>query len=194
MAISWQALGDGWVKLNTDGSSLRNPKIVSAGGLIRDHNGTLSRRFASNVGHACRVLAGLWALKDGLSLALSLGFPYVKLDALVVIFYCVNGSGVFPRLMNLVDDCSSLLLQIPNYLMSHIFKDGSKCYDALARIMRGSSPSDFVIFTFSKKKKDFVIFIALLQRLTSSDRSLEVLSSFGKCLCLVASILCLSIK
>jgi len=62
-----------------------------------------------------------------MSLALSLGFPYVKLDALVVISYCINGSRVLPRLMNLVDDCRSLFLQIPNYIMSHIFIDGSKC-------------------------------------------------------------------
>ena len=59
MVISWQALGDRWVKLNTDGSSLRNPKIVSAGGLIRDHNGTWSCRFTRNVGHASSVLAEL---------------------------------------------------------------------------------------------------------------------------------------
>ena len=38
-AIRWEKPARGWVKLNTDESSLGNPGLASGGGLIRDENG-----------------------------------------------------------------------------------------------------------------------------------------------------------
>lgn len=37
--IRWSKSVSGWVKLNTDGSSLGNPGLVGGGGLIRDKEG-----------------------------------------------------------------------------------------------------------------------------------------------------------
>ena len=84
--VSWHASPFGWVKINTDDSSLGNPGPAGAGGLIRDHNGSWICGFSQNVGFASSVLAEHWALKDGLSLVTSVGFSNVliKLDAPVI--------------------------------------------------------------------------------------------------------------
>ena len=135
------------LKINTDDSSLGNPGPAGAGGLIRDHNGSWICGFSQNVGFASSVLAEHWALKDGLSLVTSVGFSNVliKLDAPVAPSF--NQDSIFhPWLMNIVDDCRSLLLQISNYRMSHIFHEGNKCADAMARLGGSLSP-DFVLYS-----------------------------------------------
>ena len=37
--IRWEKPCSGWIKLNTDGSSLANPGMAGGGDLIRDENG-----------------------------------------------------------------------------------------------------------------------------------------------------------
>ena len=84
--VSWHAPPFGWVKINTDDSSLGNPEPARASGLIRDHNGSWICGCSQHVGFASSVLAECWALKDGLSLVTSVGFSNVliELDAPVV--------------------------------------------------------------------------------------------------------------
>ena len=57
-----------------------------------------------------------------------------------------HDSAIHPCLMNIVDGCSSLLLQISNCKMSHIFREESKCADAMARL-GGSLSLDFVLYS-----------------------------------------------
>ena len=58
------------MKLNTDGSSLGNPGLAGAGGLIRDGNRSWVVGFARKIGVASSLLAELWALRDELLLCL----------------------------------------------------------------------------------------------------------------------------
>lgn len=37
--IAWVPLGEGWVKLNTDGASRGNPGAATAGGVLQDKDG-----------------------------------------------------------------------------------------------------------------------------------------------------------
>ena len=39
-----------WVKLNVDGSALRNPLIIGDGGIFRQHNGEMILAFARPLG------------------------------------------------------------------------------------------------------------------------------------------------
>ena len=48
--------------------------------------------------------------------------------------------------MNIVDDCRSLLLQISNYQMSHIFHEQNKRVDAMA-IFEGFLSLNFVLYS-----------------------------------------------
>lgn len=84
---------------------------------------------------------------------LLLMFVMIELDALIVISYFVNDYRVHPRLINLVGDCRSLLQHIPSYSMPHIFREGNKCMDVLARF-GGSLSFYFVIFS---NPPDFVM-------------------------------------
>nr|POE76953.1 putative ribonuclease h protein [Quercus suber] len=60
--VRWRRPGDGWFKLNADGSALGNPGRANGGGLIRDSNGGRIRGFTCNIGVASSVEAELWAL------------------------------------------------------------------------------------------------------------------------------------
>lgn len=70
--VRWSKPLPGWFKLNTDGASLGNPGKAGGGGLIRDSEGRWIRGFSRSIGHATSVMAELWALRDGLKLAVQL--------------------------------------------------------------------------------------------------------------------------
>ena len=59
----------GWLKLNTDGSAVGNPRIAGGGGLIHNENGDWVMGFVGSLDITFGVMAELWALKDGLTLA-----------------------------------------------------------------------------------------------------------------------------
>ena len=44
--VGWEKPLRGWLKLNIDGSTMRNPERVGGGGLIRDHDGAWLKGFA----------------------------------------------------------------------------------------------------------------------------------------------------
>ena len=94
----------------------------------------------------------LWAIRDGLSLAISIGFPhvYVELDVLLVVFYLVNLFKFHPYLMTLVDDYRLMLHGIPNSHVSHIFREANKCVNSMASLGRTQS-INFAIFSSPSK-------------------------------------------
>lgn len=72
--VRWNRPSNGWVKLNTDGLALGNPGRASGGGLIHDSDGQWVKGFTRNIDYATSVEAELWALKDGLTLCLTLKY------------------------------------------------------------------------------------------------------------------------
>ena len=60
MPVRWEKPSPGWVKLNTDGSSLVNPGIAGSGGLIRNSDGDWIMGFVRNIGTTGSVAAKLW--------------------------------------------------------------------------------------------------------------------------------------
>ena len=71
--VSWTKPLEGWFKLNTDGALAGNPGKARGGGLIRDSNEHWVKGYARSIGFTTSVIAELWALRDGLNLALSEG-------------------------------------------------------------------------------------------------------------------------
>jgi hypothetical protein len=55
--VIWAPPLSGWVKCNTDGSSLGNPGIAASAGIFRNHNGDSLGCFAYNVGTATAFFA-----------------------------------------------------------------------------------------------------------------------------------------
>ncbi|KAL0315401.1 UNVERIFIED_CONTAM: hypothetical protein Sradi_5418300 [Sesamum radiatum] len=85
--VRWRAPSLSWFKLNTDGSSFRNPGLVGAAGIIRDSAGHVHLAYQVALGTGTSVLAELTAVWWGLELALIHGLAplVVEVDATAVI-------------------------------------------------------------------------------------------------------------
>ncbi|XP_030958826.1 uncharacterized protein LOC115980745 [Quercus lobata] len=144
--VGWEKPPRGWLKLNTDGSAMRNPERAGGGGLIRDHDGDWLKGFARGLGFTNSALAELWALRDGLLLAKEMGIQQliIELDALSIVLLMNNESKNL-LMEPLLSDCRSLLKEIPNKRVIHAFREANQCVDALAKIGVQSSYS-FVTF------------------------------------------------
>ena len=145
--VRWTKLDSGWVKLNTDGSSLGNPSIAGGGGLIRDDNGRWIVGFSCKIGVTTCFLAEMWALRDGLSLCVSRNYQAVEVEidakAIVDALNNPNYSNLF--VSSIMDDCRTLLSQISWTCFRHCYSKMNRCADALAR-QGGCQAADFVIF------------------------------------------------
>lgn len=95
-------------------------------------------------------MSELWALRDGLNLAIQLGIHQfdMELDAKVIVDL-LNGADSPNRAYSpLLYDCRSLLAKLTQARVVHVFREANKCVDFLAK--RGCSMrEDFVIFYVS---------------------------------------------
>ena len=91
-AIRWERPITGWLKLNTDSSSLGNPGLAARGGVIRDGNGNWVVGFLRKIGNTSSFMAKLWALRDGLLICVNHNYTVVEVevDAKVVIDVLAN--------------------------------------------------------------------------------------------------------
>ncbi|KAK9990739.1 hypothetical protein SO802_025724 [Lithocarpus litseifolius] len=148
--IKWNKPIPGWHKLNTDGASLGNPGKAGGGGLIRNSDGVWIRGYSRSIGYTTSVMAELWALRDGLSLAIQLGIRnlVVELDAKVIVKMLNNADNSNKKFSPLLFDCRSLMARFTQVQVAHVFREANRCADYLAKngcCMR----EDFVIFDVS---------------------------------------------
>ncbi|KAL0289361.1 UNVERIFIED_CONTAM: hypothetical protein Sangu_2617500 [Sesamum angustifolium] len=85
--LRWHAPSPSWFKLNTAGSSLRNPGLAGGAGIIRDSAGHVHLAYQFALGIGTNVLAELTAVWRGMELALTHGLAplVVEVDATTVI-------------------------------------------------------------------------------------------------------------
>ncbi|GKV12610.1 hypothetical protein SLEP1_g23732 [Rubroshorea leprosula] len=69
-----------FLKLNTDGSAIDNPGKDARGGLIRDSWGNWILGFSKRIGWSSILLAELWAIRDGLQLAVFRNFSHLLIE------------------------------------------------------------------------------------------------------------------
>ena len=55
--IKWKRTGRGWLKLNTNGSSLCNPRVVGEGGIVWDASNSWIQAFFRKIGITSSFLA-----------------------------------------------------------------------------------------------------------------------------------------
>ncbi|KFK31628.1 hypothetical protein AALP_AA6G137400 [Arabis alpina] len=67
--IQWVAPRTDWMKLNTDGASRGNPGLATAGGVLRNSDGSWCGGFVVNIGICSAPLAELWGVYYGLYIA-----------------------------------------------------------------------------------------------------------------------------
>ena len=121
--IGWTPPPTGFVKLNTDGSVLCNPGHASSEGLLRDSNGNWIQGFSHFLGITNSLVAELWDLWDGLTLARDLHISrlVVELDAKAVIDLLKpvpRTPFVTHPYSALIDDCRCLLQTFERVLSS----------------------------------------------------------------------------
>ena len=152
--VRWSKPLLGWFKLNTDGASLGNPSKVGGGGLIRDSEGRWIRGFSRSIGHATSVMAELWALRDGLKLAVQLGIGCleVELDAKIIVEMLNNADSANIKFSSLLSDCRFLIARVTQVRVTHVYREVNRCADFLAK--KGCClREDFVIFETSPSDK-----------------------------------------
>ena len=121
--------------MNSDGSTINNPDKAGGGGLFRDHEGNWVKEYARGIGHTNNFLAELWALRDGLNIAREMGVSnlIIELDALSIVLL-MNNETENIMMEPLLFDCRSLLKQIPNKRVLHVYREANQCADALAKL------------------------------------------------------------
>ena len=107
-------------------------------------------------------MAELWALRDGLRLAKEMGLNnlIIELDALSVVLLKNNNSTNL-LMEPLLTDCKSLVREIPNKQITHIFREVNQCADVMAKL-GASSLASFVVFLYPP---------LMVERILASDKA-----------------------
>ncbi|GLT73561.1 hypothetical protein SLA2020_454110 [Shorea laevis] len=145
--FKWTKPPSNVIKLNTDGSAKGNPGISAAGGIFRDCQGNWKLGYARNIGWSNSLTAELWAIRDGLQLAIMHNFFHIIIesDSLVAIHLLHESPPASHNLRPLIFDCRELLQQIPKAELKHIVRESNMAADQMAK--HGHEIQlDFVIF------------------------------------------------
>ena len=112
-----------------------------------DCNGKWVKGFSRSIGFAISFTAEFWALKDGLKLALSAGIQslVVELDAKVVADLLTTNGVTNKPYSPLLPDCRCLLRRFLRVQVVHVYREGNRCTDVLAR-WGSNMNEDFAVF------------------------------------------------
>lgn len=80
ISMFWQPPPSGWVKVNTDGSALGSPGLLSGGGVFRNCRGLVHGCFALPLGSCYAFEAEFQAAIHAVEVALSKGWTHLWLE------------------------------------------------------------------------------------------------------------------
>ncbi|KAF7833196.1 putative ribonuclease H protein At1g65750 family [Senna tora] len=136
ISIGWTKPVEGYVKLNTDGSSIGNPGPMGIGGIFRNSDGGWLLGFSSFVGIQSNMFAELNAIKHGLAIAVDR-----KISKLEVNSDCLEAINLITRedisnhhLGVLIYDIRNLMTKFEAISVSHVFREANHCADGLAKL------------------------------------------------------------
>ncbi|CAL9017353.1 unnamed protein product [Prunus brigantina] len=135
VSLAWTPPEIGVLKLNVDGSLMRNSGSIGAGGVIRDHLGNWIGGFAVNLGKGQILEAELWGLFFGLNLAITRSIRDIvaEMDSVnAVNLILSNDLNICHPMAGLVNSCKRLLSQIPRCSLHHIYREKNSVADRLA--------------------------------------------------------------
>ncbi|KAL5865770.1 hypothetical protein ACOSQ3_003284 [Xanthoceras sorbifolium] len=123
--LSWTPHPIGWLKVNVDGSAAND--IISAWGVIRDHESNWVRGFSMNIGGGSILEAELWGILEGLKMVSTFGpINFVLLldsaDAIGLVNGEVNASH---PLLHIIQECKKLLDSNPLCTTAHCFREAN---------------------------------------------------------------------
>ena len=132
--IEWCKSGNGWCKLNTDGSSKGNPGLATAGRAMRDEYGEWRGGFAINIGICSAPLAELWGVYYGLCIAWDKGIRRleVEVDSKSVVGFLKTGIQDSHPLSFLIRLCYGFISRDWLVKISHVYREVNCLADELA--------------------------------------------------------------
>lgn len=135
--IRWITPPDGWVKLNVDGASHRNPGTTGGGGVLRNQNSQWIRGFTANFGTCSSVKAELLALLQGLRMAWMYGVKklIIEVDSMSVF----NQMQVLARQHHLhyftIKACQEYIYSTHwSMVTEHCYREANRLADQLANL------------------------------------------------------------
>ncbi|GKV53729.1 hypothetical protein SLEP1_g60246, partial [Rubroshorea leprosula] len=145
--IGWSPPPPGFLKLNTDGSAQGNPGMAGAGGIFRYHNGSWIYGYSRRVRFTTSLAVELWAIRDGLDIAVSRGISKLILetDSKVAEILLKSADHNFHSLGVLIHDCRRLMQGVPDFQIHHIYREANAAADFLAKLGVSSS-FDFMLY------------------------------------------------
>ncbi|KAL6180150.1 hypothetical protein ACLB2K_046817 [Fragaria x ananassa] len=124
-----------YYKLNIDGTRISSSSMIGAGGVIRNHTGAWIAGFQINLGIGAILDAEAWALFHGLKLASKLHISCLEIEfdsaILVQLMNCSNLSSHL--LGSLLGGCSSMMTEMDDAKLLHIFREANMTADSLAK-------------------------------------------------------------
>ena len=78
--IRWEFPPDPFIKLNTDGSAIGNPRLAGVRGLLRNSSGEWISGFSLHLGITSNNMVELAVVRQGLILAWDMGFKFIHLE------------------------------------------------------------------------------------------------------------------
>ncbi|KAJ1411225.1 Ribonuclease H domain [Sesbania bispinosa] len=132
----WKAPPYGSIKLNVDGSFLRESRAISSGVVLRDAGGHWVHGFACKEGFGSIVEAELLAVRRGLEMAWNIGIVELicEVDSLEAINIIGSASSVLnTALRPILADIRSILSRPMNVQFTHILREANGVADCLAK-------------------------------------------------------------
>ena len=111
--IKWIVSSEPFIKLNTNGSSLGNPGLANAGGILHDYSGNWVSGFSLHLSLAFIIIAALWAIRQGFLLRWDLGFKFIQLevDSTSVTFWLTTNGNLSSDIVPLISYYRNLMEQ-----------------------------------------------------------------------------------
>ncbi|KNA07999.1 hypothetical protein SOVF_166670 [Spinacia oleracea] len=135
--VEWKKPKLGWTKLNFDGSSMGKKRKASIGGVFRDHNAKFLLGYAESIENTDSTIAELAALLRGLEIILENGWSDVWLegDAKALVNIIVKrGTMKSLEAQRYVSHINTIIPEINNCTMTHIYREGNRVADKFAEI------------------------------------------------------------
>ncbi|XP_019430034.1 PREDICTED: uncharacterized protein LOC109337509 [Lupinus angustifolius] len=131
--VIWYPPPFGWIKVNTDGAAHGSPGHSGGGGIFRNHNGLFLARFANYLGIQNALYAELHSAIKAVDLACKNGWVRLWLECdSMLLLDIFNGKSKPPwNLTNEWLKCNQKI-QLLDFRISHIYREGNSCADKLA--------------------------------------------------------------
>ena len=135
--VSWRRPSSGWVKLNFDGAVKGRSQRGGAGGLLRDSEGEFKAAFAAPVSTTRPLFSEIYALREGLQLAVDSGVEYLWIEGdSKIAIEMLNGwrEAEGDEEKPVMGDCRNLMKRFKGVTARHVFREANQSADHLANL------------------------------------------------------------